>query len=114
MITEQRKLYESFVDKWDSIVSAISLSTYEREDFDDEEINLHLENISEAVDSIGSEAFTLKSFEEAEVHITLLENKIDELYDTKAITKELWSLINISIYNFINFLSYLRVTTKKS
>lgn len=100
-------------DKWDTISDAVMASTAEIGEVHTEEIIYHLQNVSEILKIIQKNNFQRSDFEEFEILLRSLEAKLDELSEEKLITEKLWELINYSLTNFVEFVSYLMVSSGK-
>lgn len=107
------QLIQAIMDKWETISDAIMASTAETGEVHTEEIIYHLKNITEILKIIQKNNFQRSDFEEFEILLRSLEAKLDELSEEKLITEKLWELINYSLTNFVEFVSYLMVSSGK-
>ena len=107
------QLIEAITDKWETISDAIMASTAESGVEHIEELTIHLRNVSEMLTLVRKNDFQRSDFEELEIFISHLEQKIDRLAEDQLITLKLWELINYSLTNFIEFVSYLMISSGK-
>lgn len=103
----QQKILLNVIEKWAEIDFSIKRSIY------DPELANYIENISAELEKLKSSDFTRSNFEHIEIYIVLLESRLDELIECNEMSKKLWGLINCSLYNFFEFLSYLMISNKK-
>ena len=109
----KRQLANAVIDKWNTIEEAILHSTIDCDETEKDLLAFHLNNVAESLYIIKEAKYARKHFESAETNITLLEGVLDELESFKSISPKLWKLINISIFSFLNFLSYQMINSEK-
>ena len=108
-----RKLATAVIDKWTRIEEAILSSTIDCDEMEKDRLAFHLNLVAESLYIVKEAKYSHKHFEKVEINITLLEGELDSLEVSKSISPRLWELINISIFSFLNFLSYQMINSGK-
>jgi hypothetical protein len=105
-MSTQERLLTSVISKWESIEIAIESTVL------DYELKNYINNIKETLQKMKESELSNELFDDVERYFILLESRVDEMLDNREISRKLWELINCSLYNFIEFVSYLKVSNK--
>lgn len=109
----RRQLANAIIEKWNTIEDAILKSTIDCDEMEKDRLAFHLNLVAESLYIVKEAKYSHKHFEKVEINITLLEGELDSLEVSKSISPRLWELINISIFSFLNFLSYQMINSEK-
>lgn len=104
----QQKILLNVIEKWSQLELSIKRSIY------DPELANYIDNVGCELEKLKESDFKREYFECIETYIVLLESRLDELIECNEMSKKLWGLINCSLYNFLEFLSYLMISNKKN
>jgi len=109
----KRQLANAIIEKWNTIEDAILNSTIDCDEMEKDQLAFHLNLVAESLYIVKEAKYSRRHFEKVEINITLLEGELDSLEVSKSISPRLWELINISIFSFLNFLSYQMINSGK-